>query len=35
MAALRHTPISIDAIKQRLAQTFVEVFSLPEISTEG
>jgi lipoyl(octanoyl) transferase len=34
MAALRHTPISIDAIKQVLAQTFVEVFSLSEITAE-
>jgi len=35
MAALRHTPISMDAIKQVLAQTFVEMLSFSEVSAEG
>ena len=34
MAALRHTPISVDDVKQVLAQTFTEVLSLSEISAE-
>ena len=34
MAALRHAPISADAVKQVLAQTFTEVFSLSETSAE-
>ena len=34
MAALRHAPISVDAVKQVLAQTFTEVFSLSETCAE-
>ena len=34
MAALRHAPISVDAVKQVLAQTFAEVFSLSETCAE-
>lgn len=34
MAALHHAPISVDAVKQVLAQIFTEVFSLSETSAE-
>ena len=34
MAALRHAPISVDAVKHVLAQTFAEVFSLSETCAE-
>ena len=34
MAALSHRPISVDAVKQALAQTFIEMFSLAEIDAE-
>jgi hypothetical protein len=34
MAALSQGPVSVDAVKQVLAQTFTEVFSLSETSAE-
>ena len=34
MAALSQGPVSVDAVKQVLAQTFTEVFSLSETSTK-